>query len=394
MPEYKLVHLEQLMLDDENPRLWFRDTNKSVAQSLVEDSHDMFNLADAMADGLYVPTPLLVVHDENGYVVVDGNRRLLAIQLLTQLHMFPHIVETETELKRKKIPKVCEEQFRQLRQIPILVFDTWDEIHPIRVNYQAVIGQQWNNCVRFHDYRRLVQKGYSYKDIAAFYHLAPDLIPQRINTLNLHEQMMAHFDGKPPWKPSYYRGVELHRLALALEQENIRSHLGLKSSASYNADKWPLPPKNMGKAAELMSILFGTEKKSVVMLSREESMRELDYLYANSIGLDRLLTWPNESIKDVYNRATGQQEYYRIEQLLDGVHQSAIQELKWMKDNMTDDIPFPSMVHISNTRYSLFNDHSAQYIVEITGTLDSALVDTLEKRLRNHARYDCRVVLI
>src|SRR5262245_30903445 len=84
----ELLHrtIEKLSLDPQNPRL--PEDQQHLEQPAltiyVANHYDSIDIARSIARYSYFPTePLIGVEHEDGYQVIEGNRRLAALKLLT-----------------------------------------------------------------------------------------------------------------------------------------------------------------------------------------------------------------------------------------------------------------------------------------------------------------------
>lgn len=117
-PEYRKINLSELKLDSENPRLpksmHGKSDNEILSYMLLDAS--LIELMLAIGENDFFPgEQLLVVKDTDGkYKVIEGNRRLSAVMLLSH----PELADVQVT----KIQKVLEEGKFKPTEIPCLVF--------------------------------------------------------------------------------------------------------------------------------------------------------------------------------------------------------------------------------------------------------------------------------
>ena len=98
MEHFKEILVEQLHLDPQNPRLPERlklaDTTESQVFNWMLEDATLLDLAASIAEnGFYPGEPIIVVKNEhNTYTVIEGNRRLAAVKLLSN----PLLAESST----------------------------------------------------------------------------------------------------------------------------------------------------------------------------------------------------------------------------------------------------------------------------------------------------------
>ena len=134
--------MDELKLDPQNPRIpkSLRDSNPSevdlINYMLLDAS--LIELMLAIGQNGYFPgEQLLVVKDnEDGkYKVVEGNRRLSAVKLLS----YPELAEVQ----KTRIQKVLEETTERPLEIPCLVFDDEQDIHKY-LGFKHITGiKEW-----------------------------------------------------------------------------------------------------------------------------------------------------------------------------------------------------------------------------------------------------------
>ena len=84
------VRLEQLLLDPENPRLpsSLEDRSQDAMLQYIEKTYEPILIGRSIArHGFFVSEPLIVIPraDDKTFTVVEGNRRLVALKLLTDV---------------------------------------------------------------------------------------------------------------------------------------------------------------------------------------------------------------------------------------------------------------------------------------------------------------------
>lgn len=138
-PEYKKINLSELKLDSGNPRLPKSMHGKPVKDILAYMLLDasLIELMLAIGENDFFPgEQLLVVKEaDEKYKVIEGNRRLSALMLLSN----PELADVQVT----KIQKVIEECKFKPTEIPCLVFETESEIHNY-LGYRHITGiKEW-----------------------------------------------------------------------------------------------------------------------------------------------------------------------------------------------------------------------------------------------------------
>ncbi len=136
------IGLGELKLDPQNPRIpkSLRDSNPSevdlINYMLLDAS--LIELMLAIGQNGYFPGEQLLVvkDDEDGkYKVVEGNRRLSAVKLLSNPAL--------AEVQKARVQKVLDETTERPTEIPCLVFDDEQEIHKY-LGFKHITGiKEW-----------------------------------------------------------------------------------------------------------------------------------------------------------------------------------------------------------------------------------------------------------
>lgn len=156
------ISLDDLLLDEENPRL--PTTVARQQQKMIEyiaRTTSISEIMEAIAENGYFPgEPLIVIPGPRSkFVAVEGNRRLTALKLLQEPTLLP---------KSRRIREIAESADHRPTVIPCVVFDTREEVVNY-LGYRHITGvKQWEPLAKA-------------RYIAAYFdhHTAKDLPPER-----------------------------------------------------------------------------------------------------------------------------------------------------------------------------------------------------------------------
>lgn len=142
--------IEELRLDPDNPRV--PETIGRSQRDLLSYSYEngaLAELAESFLDnGYFAPERLIVRQDADGYVVIEGNRRLATLMIL---HQMP-----AAEGMRLTDDPVTDEQLTRLRAIPCLVLDAHERVEPY-LAYRHIGGlKTWSPEAKARFIKRLV----------------------------------------------------------------------------------------------------------------------------------------------------------------------------------------------------------------------------------------------
>lgn len=130
------INLSELHLDIKNPRLPLSVQSQGLDERkiinwMLQDASIVELMLAIGQNGFFIGESLLVVQEDDKYIVVEGNRRLTSLKLLSN----PSLAEIHT----KKIEKVLEETQNRPIEIPCILFDNRSEITQY-LGYRHVTG--------------------------------------------------------------------------------------------------------------------------------------------------------------------------------------------------------------------------------------------------------------
>lgn len=131
------ISIDEILLDELNPRLP-NSVGRSQNEMLIyiTKNTSITEIMSAIAANGYFPgEPLVVVEKPKGkYTVVEGNRRLTALKLLTDPTLYP---------KNKKITLIADEAEHRPTKVPCVVFDSRNDVINY-LGYRHITGvKQW-----------------------------------------------------------------------------------------------------------------------------------------------------------------------------------------------------------------------------------------------------------
>ena len=136
--------VKDLFLDENNPRLSSFDipTQEAILQVLAKQMNlDEVALSIA-TNGYYNTERLMVIHrPEGGYTVVEGNRRLAAVQLLLD--------DTKrAKTKTTNFPTISAERRRQLQHLPVSIFPSREQLWPYLAFRHVNGSRDWDSFAK------------------------------------------------------------------------------------------------------------------------------------------------------------------------------------------------------------------------------------------------------
>lgn len=221
------LNVSLLDFDPSNPRfppeIAGGPTN-DLLERFIRDER-LLEIVTSIADqGYFEGEPLLVSPKGNRYVVIEGNRRLAALKLLSG--------ELKTPEGRVSVDEVCENAIHRPASVPCLVFDDPDQILRY-LGFRHITGiKAWGPLQKARYLKKLRDKFYtSYDHKDQLVHLAreigsrSDYVGQMLASLNLYERAdRQNFYNVTGLNPDE---IEFSVLSTALGYTNIVAYIGL-----------------------------------------------------------------------------------------------------------------------------------------------------------------------
>lgn len=144
----QMIDWDRLVLDPLNPRLvdpgsGGQPLDPQEAARRLADKHDPLPIGRSIAQfGFFQSDPLIAYQDGDGYVVVEGNRRLLALTLLLDEH-FRDDVDADDEWD-ELATSLSDERRAALREVPVQVVADRDDAAPV-IGFRHIVGiRKWD----------------------------------------------------------------------------------------------------------------------------------------------------------------------------------------------------------------------------------------------------------
>ena len=391
----------ELHPDPRNPRLIERP-GEHDRESLIHRIWSLYHTPEicrAILDGLYIaPEPMLGLLDSDGHItVVDGNRRLAALTVAHDPAAW-RAVKAHEELNNHTHP------IKGTPSADVLILDSWDEIHRYRIRRQRNTSRHWNSYVTAHDQRRMMLEGKPTSEIVQTYDYPTlGVGTQRVNTLilalNLTEQLQALRPNQKTHRRDYRRNVDFNRLHVAIQGPNIAQSLGLQDPDKYTPNQKPLKANSESNGLTLATLLWGDtedERHRQPKVATEHDITQLEDIYADPGEVQKLIEWHHHSIRQASNRLKGHHEMWDVKRQLELLHSVSLSNLKDLKDEGPDLVPYPGDLNVAHTTFTVHNDQSVQYSLHL-GTRNPQAHEParreLEKTLRKSGFPECRVIM-
>ena len=302
--EYKDVELERLRLDPGNPRLpRSEDWSSCSEETLLKEFYRRYNLielANSMADKGFGPRhaeALLVIAKDDAkdeYVVVEGNRRLATLKLLTsaKLRSAVGVGPQWTELAGMA-------ESRALDPAPVIVYDKREDLDDY-LGFRHITGPTpWRPEAKARFIDRLLQSGESIGKVA-----------RRIGSN--HRTVRRFAEAHAVYSQGLKQDLDMDQVETAfgvfynaLDQAGIRKYLGLGLQREIDSrPENPIPPESLDNLVELVTLLYGDEEKKLrKVITESRELKELGEVLLDERGRTSLLN--DRDLREAYRLIGG-----------------------------------------------------------------------------------------
>lgn len=305
--DYKPV--SQLLLDSRNPRLPEEAINSSQIEliKLMEHEFNLLPIGQSMSDnGYFVEEPLIVIPkaDEDKFIVVEGNRRLAALKLLSEPELRKHSSYRETWQRLGDASKY------DLTQVPVIIHQNREDLIAI-LGFRHISGiMKWDPLSKARYIHNLVERRgpkANFGEMARQLGSRSNTVRDNYATYRIYIQARDQFEIDTSELEEnfsvFYR---------ALSNTNIQKFVGFtKKHESPAKLRSPISEKRHEALKELIEFVHGTsDRSSVITDSRQLTM--LGKVLASPEALQHLRH--SRNLKDAY-AFTGGEERSLIESL-------------------------------------------------------------------------------
>lgn len=259
------VALPRLFLDDQNPRLSSHEaqTQDAILDVLAREMSLGELALSIAANGFYETERLLVVpREENTYTVVEGNRRLAAVQLLLD-------EKKRQKTKTSDFPSISPQLRQDLKTLPVSMFQDRKQLWPY-LGFRHVNGpRDWDSFA----------KAQYIADVHEKYGIPIEEITERIGDqfstatrmyLGYRLVRQAQEAGVFSAEDRYHeKRFYFSHLYTAADSRQYRLFLGITDSTIGRRN--PVPKKFIPQLGELLLWIYGSKKELIAPIVRSQN---------------------------------------------------------------------------------------------------------------------------
>lgn len=279
----------QMRLDFENPRLAAHKAGGELDE--VGGIHELLLHADLMelvetiaANGFINFEPLIVLRESDHYRVLEGNRRLAAVKLLSNRDWAKEL--------NVSIPSMDSEVVATLGQIEVQAVASREEARQF-IGFKHINGpHKWDSYAKGKfaaDWYRS-EEGLSLRDISRRLGDRHDTIQRLVQGIYVLEQAEREglFDRGDRYNK---RPFAFSHLYTALTRVGYRRYLGLPEEwRRIDPEPDPIAEENLPKLAKVLSWLYGSgpDDEAPVVTSQNPHLKQLGEVLENDVALQTL----------------------------------------------------------------------------------------------------------
>ncbi len=228
--EIVMLPLSKLLFDPENPRLpkEFRGQrdNAAVIRHMLRDESLIELMKSIGQTGYSASEPLLVVPENDNFIVVEGNRRLAALKLLSKPEL--------ATIRRKSIEEVIGEKIYSPTTIPCIKYENRDDILDY-LGYRHITGvKSWGALEKARYLQQLYERHIDLVRTEDIFYVLAKMIGSRRDYV---AKLLASYSLYERANDNAFFGVDIEEkdvdfslLSTALGYENIYKFVGLDSA--------------------------------------------------------------------------------------------------------------------------------------------------------------------
>ena len=254
--------LRELFLDPTNPRLGRARVEAGLSQSDILDVMIDWSLEELAVSyleggGFWTYESLVVVSEElygeTKLVVVEGNRRLAALQLLLRAYEFPH----DSTRKWRALAESTDRPPALFERIPYLLADSRSDVAAF-LGFRHVTGiKEWHPAEKAAYIAQLVDSSLTYQEVMRKIGSKTPTVRKQYIAHRLQRQIEEIVEEVAPASIEDRFSV----MYLSLRTRGVQEYLGLNIEADEADAKTPVPAARREQLRKYAVWMFGTESK-------------------------------------------------------------------------------------------------------------------------------------
>ena len=283
-----LVPVEKLQLDPQNPRLISADGITAEAEIIAQlyRREELSELLQSIsANGYLDIEPLIVKAQDNVLVVLEGNRRLAAINLFRNSQLANEVFRVGQV--RIRVPEISHDYQATLEHVSVYRVASRDDARSF-IGFKHINGAaKWESYAKAKFAADWHRKGnVTLNDIAERIGDKHDTIKRMVNAIYVLEQ--AEESGRFHLADRFSPRFNFSHFYTALARGSYMEFLGLGAAwASYHPGPNPVSEEKLEALGEILRWIYGSKEEDVepVIESQNPHIKELGSVLASTEGL-------------------------------------------------------------------------------------------------------------
>jgi hypothetical protein len=275
-PYLDQAEIKKLHLDPLNPRLPASIQGGAEPDLLkfIAETYDAIEIARSISRHGYFPSePVIVIPQADDWLVVEGNRRLVALRILAEPALAGELDDRD-EWEQLAASTTLPQLF------PIVVAATREEVAPV-IGYRHISGiEPWEPYAKARFIASLVENGASFSDVGDLVGEGPVDVAAEFRNYGIVKQAQDDF-GVDARGAIRYFGV----FTRAMTSQALREHVGAPKPADVHRDVPPLPPTKQSEIKEVLSWLFGDDSGNAPVIGESRDITDLGKVVGSADGL-------------------------------------------------------------------------------------------------------------
>lgn len=269
------LHVEQLRLDPLNPRLPPGPRNQEELIRFIDGAYDPLTIARSIAEhGYFESEPLIAISEDDHFVVVEGNRRLVALKGLAE-------EETRRLLTEQDEWEALARKVQLPDDLPVVVAESRRDVAPI-IGYRHISGiAPWEPFAKARFIGSLIDD-----DQLDFETVADIVGEDTTDVRSSYRNYRIAIEAKEKFGlDTDYVKEDFGVFTRAMTSISLRQHISAPSPAEVSKNQEPIPDDKADELLELFSWIFGDREGGGRVISDSRELTKLGRVIGSEEGL-------------------------------------------------------------------------------------------------------------
>lgn len=277
-PIARVLTLEELLLDPENPRLVVpKDPSQATLARALYETEALDELVNSFLDnGYFQEEPLVVVPSGDRWIAVEGNRRLATLKLLSDEKL-------RLEVGVEGWPKPNRVQAARLASIPCIEYKERAQVLPF-LGFRHITGaKKWGPFQKARFISQLIDAGQTPEDIERLIGDSSSTVKKLYQDYVMYQQVVRDVDVD---ESSIRERFSL--LEVTLGSKSIKKYLGAPAALPRERVVDIVPASKVDELTDVVGWIFGTRETSPIISDSRQISKQLAPVLSNPQATEHL----------------------------------------------------------------------------------------------------------